>query len=156
MINDERNLWERLTAGDDYFACKDHYTEDLRNRRGDGCLKDGRSIPEDALASVGVKPGMHQGSFRVPFFDITKGGQNWSILEIGCGYGAWAAHFCPFVKKYVGVDVSMHNVERGNEALKEVGINNATLRHVCNCNLDFFQNESFDLILRRLFLFIHH
>jgi len=153
-MNDKREDWERIIAGDNYFDCKNHYTEDLRKRREDGCQKDENGVPQDALASIGVKSGIHQGSFRFPFFDIAKEGQNWSMLEIGCGYGAWAAHFCQFVKEYVGVDISLHNVEKGNVALKEAGINNATLKHVCNCNLDFLQNEYFDLIFT-IAVFIH-
>lgn len=143
-LNDEKNLWESSLSSSAYFDCGLNYDEDLVRRTG-------KDITNLSLLAVGARPGGQQ---EPCFFDVEKEGKNWSMLEIGCGYGLYAAHFCPFIKEYVGIDVSEYIVEKGKHALKVANIPNAKLIQVNNCNLGFLSDNYFDLVFTAA-VFIH-
>jgi len=144
MLNDERDMWERSLAKISYFDCGLNYDEDLIRRK---C----KDVTDLTLTAVGAKPDKQQGPC---FFDIEKEGKDWKMLEIGCGYGLYAVHFCQFIKEYTGIDVSGYIVEKGKLALKAANILNAKLVQVNDCNLDFLQDNYFDLVFTAA-VFIH-
>lgn len=147
-MDDQKKLWESAMSTGTYFDCKSFYTNDLIER------KNNKTLSDAALAGIGVMSGLHQGKHREGFFDIKQEGKNWEMLEIGCGYGLYAAHFSNYVKKYVGVDVSETIVNIGNKALNEAEINNAILYIVRDCDLSFIPNNSIDFIFTAA-VFIH-
>lgn len=130
--------WEKRMIGDKYFDCGENYTKDLIERYTN---KEKTAL---TLEAIGNKK----------FFDIEKEGKDWDLLEIGCGYGLYAAHFCQFIKNYIGVDVSNHNIEKGNEALREAQINNAKLFTIKDSDLLLLGEQQFDLIFTGA-VFIH-
>jgi len=135
-ITDES--WDSQLKTDIYFDCKGEYTKDLIERHTN------KEMTEITLAAIGNKQ----------LFDIEEEGKNWSVLEIGCGYGLYAAHFCRFVKEYIGVDVSNYIVEKGNKALQEAQINNAKLFVIPSCDLSLLEDIYFDFIFTGA-VFIH-
>jgi SAM-dependent methyltransferase len=147
-LNDEKDMWENALSTGTYFDCGYNYAEDLIRRRMD------KSITDLTLGAIGAKSGRQEAPFIPCFFDVEKEGKDWSMLEIGCGYGLFASHFCFFVKEYIGIDVSKYIVEKGNLALREANIPNAKLLQVDNCNLDNLQDNYFDLIFTAA-VFIH-
>jgi len=147
-MNDEKKNWEAAMSTGCYFGCGNKYTEDLCKRRDDEAILDA------SLSAIGAISGIHQDNHREGFFDIKEEGKDWKVLEIGCGYGLYAAHFTKFVKEYIGVDVSETIVNIGNVALKEAEINNAELFVVQNCDLSFIPDNSIDLIFTAA-VFIH-
>ena len=147
MINDEKKNWEAAMSTGKYFGCNDKYAEDLIRRRGS-------EITDISLSAVGAISGIHQGEYREGFFDVKEEGSTWKMLEIGCGYGLYAAHFAPYVDEYIGVDVSETIVNIGNEALEEAEIHNAKLHVVAGCDLSFIPNNTIDLVFTAA-VFIH-
>lgn len=84
-------------------------------------------------------------SCLIPFFDInTK--KDWNVLEIGCGYGLLGMSLVGKVRKYYGVDIEENAVSGGNQAFKEMGIDNAELFVVNEDGLDIFEDNFFDYI----------
>jgi len=148
MIVDEKDKWEEVMSEGDYFDCGQDYTGDLLKRSTD------KNMTDAALSGIGVMSGIHQGRYREGFFDITKDGKDWKMLEIGCGYGLYSAHFTRFVKEYVGVDVSETIVNIGNKSLREANIRNAKLFVVRGCDLSFIPDNSVDFIFTGA-VFIH-
>lgn len=148
MINDEKKNWEAAMSTGKYFGCKDKYIEDLLER------KSNKDVLDASLSAIGVISGIHQGKYRKGFFNIKEEGYDWRMLEIGCGYGLYAAHFTHFVKEYIGVDVSETIVNIGNNSLNTVGISNAKLYVVNNCDLSFIPDNSIDFIFTAA-VFIH-
>lgn len=49
---------------------------------------------------------------------------NKSILEIGCGSGRWGFILCYYVKKYVGIDISLISIKHARAKCKEMKIKN--------------------------------
>ena len=135
MTNED---WEKGMITDKYFDCKEDYAGDLIERYGN---KERTAI---TLEAVGNKL----------WFDVEKEGKGWNMLEIGCGYGLYAAHFCQFIKNYIGVDVSNHIVKKGNEALQKAQINNAELFAIQDSDLSILGDKRFDLIFSGA-VFIH-
>jgi SAM-dependent methyltransferase len=136
MITDE--FWDEQLNKDGYFGCGENYTEDLIERYTN------KEMTDETLAALGNKQ----------LFDIEKEGKNWDVLEIGCGYGLYAAHFCQFIKKYIGLDVSDYIITKGNEALQEAHIDNAELFTIQSCDLSLLGDNIFDLIFTGA-VFIH-
>lgn len=147
MIDDEKKSWEAAMSTGKYFDCNNEYAKDLIQRQES-------EITDISLSAVGAISGVHQGEYREGFFDVKKEGGAWKMLEIGCGYGLYAAHFAQYVDEYIGVDVSEIIVNAGNEALEEAEIHNARLHVVTDCDLSFISNDTIDLIFTAA-VFIH-
>ena len=147
-MNDDKETWEQKMSTGKYFGCKSEYVKDILERRNNKDLLDA------SLSAIGVTSGIHQGSFRKGFFDIRKEGQDWKVLEIGCGYGLYAAHFTDFVKEYIGVDVSETIVNVGNKSMEEAEIKNVKLCAVKDCDVSFIPDNSIDFVFTAA-VFIH-
>jgi SAM-dependent methyltransferase len=145
------DYWEKNNARDTYFACKGDYVGDIRQR-----YYGEFSGADEMLTSMGLVPGAWGKKYNNTkgFRDLKKDGKNWDVLEIGCGYGGFGAMIAPFVKRYFGVDISSHTINKGKEAIKECGIDNMYLTAVPDSDLLIFPDELFDMIYTTA-LFIH-
>lgn len=65
-----------------------------------------------------------------------------NVLDLGCGNGRWGSILIPKCKKYVGVDLSKHFIEK---AIRKYDRNRA--RFYCMPAQDYLAEEKFDLIL---------
>lgn len=79
--------------------------------------------------------------------------ENYSIVDIGCGPGQFAAAFAKKVRRVVGLDFSEKMVAHGMELLQREGLTNATL-HTCDFQtLDIEKEgykEAFDIVFSSL------
>lgn len=64
------------------------------------------------------------------------------VLDLGCGNGRWGSILIPKCKKYVGVDLSKHFIEK---AIRKYDSNRT--RFYCLPAQDYLVKEKFDLIL---------
>ena len=70
-----------------------------------------------------------------------------SVLEIGCASGITMFKIAPYVKRYIGSDMSQVNLNRNQEKIIRENIDNI---HIVNCKADkinIFQNEKIDIII---------
>jgi len=150
--NNMSDFWKSTHATDTYFDCGSDYAKDINSRYG----KFKHPDCEECLISMGLKDGLwgaphnSNGCFR----NIETEGHNWTILEIGCGYGGFGSMLAPFVNQYDGVDISSHIIDKGNEAISYCGINNMNLMCVPNSDLSKLSDNKYDMIFSTA-VFIH-
>lgn len=126
----ELNHWDNLQRSGRYFACREKFAAAHRQCMTD---KDGQ---DQTLVSIGLKSGLFRGQYVEAFFDFrAKARKTWRVLEIGAGYGGYAPLIAPYVKTYIGTDISGYIVAKGNMALVEVGLDNAALVHTPDSDL---------------------
>jgi ubiquinone/menaquinone biosynthesis C-methylase UbiE len=151
-LNHMQHFWEAQHSTDTYFDCRSNYEEDIKSKYG----KFKHLICKEALISMGLKNGSWGKSHNsnVCFKDIEKDGFDWTILEMGCGYGGFGVMLAAFVKQYDGIDISTHIVNKGNETISKCGIKNMCLTNVPESDLSQFPDNRYDMIFSTA-VFIH-
>ncbi|WP_051870662.1 non-ribosomal peptide synthetase [Brevibacillus laterosporus] len=69
------------------------------------------------------------------------------VLEIGCSSGFSMYRIAPFVKHYVGIDMTEFIIEKNRKIIQEKGINNIELACMYAHEIDKLQPESFDIVI---------
>lgn len=70
-----------------------------------------------------------------------------SVMEIGCASGITMFKIAPYVKRYIGSDMSRVNLERNQEKIARENIKNIS---IVNCKADeisIFQDEKIDIVI---------
>lgn len=76
-----------------------------------------------------------------PYMDKEK-----KVLEVGCGSGMIAYEIAPFVKSYLGTDISSTIIERTRKFIEKKGIKNIFLETLSAEKINQL-NETFDIII---------
>ena len=130
LLQTELNHWDNVQRSGRYFACREKFAAAHRQ-----CMAD-KEGQEKTLVSIGLKSGLFRDQYVEAFFDFrAKARKTWRVLEIGAGYGGYAPIIAPYVKTYIGTDISGYIVTKGNMALVEVGLDNAALIHTPDSDL---------------------
>lgn len=141
LLQAEMNHWDSAQRSGSYFACGENFAGAHRK-----CLKDEKGQIQ-TLISIGLKSGAFRGQDVEAFFDLDIDGKDWRVLEIGAGYGGYAPIFASRTKEYVGTDVSQYVVVKGNRALGQIPIENASLVWTPDSDLlKVFRKDKFDFI----------
>ncbi|WP_208918324.1 non-ribosomal peptide synthetase [Paenibacillus uliginis] len=69
------------------------------------------------------------------------------VLEIGCSSGITMFSIAPYVKKYVGIDLSKEIIERNKKIVENEGISNIELHCKYAHEIDELEDEDFDVII---------
>lgn len=94
-------------------------------------------------------------SEEMPWMDELVEFKSWSgkrVLEIGCGAGYDAYHFCKAGAEYTGIDIASENIEHTKKHLSFYGCQPRIIE--MNAEQLLFKNEQFDFIFS--FGVIHH
>ena len=70
-----------------------------------------------------------------------------SVLEIGCASGITMFRLAPFVKKYVGTDLSTVILEKNQERIRQEKIHNIELYHLYSHEINQLDEQDFDIII---------
>jgi len=124
--------WDEMHDRDDYFPCGADYANELKKHYYDEALSE----------KLGLIPTGLDGRF----IDLRKDGGRMTMLDLGSGYGDFGAYLASYVKTYIGVDVSKVITDKGNKAVREVGITNMYFLQARDGSLDCLRDEDFDLV----------
>lgn len=76
------------------------------------------------------------------------------VIDYGCGSGGFLIATAPLCKEIVGAEISEEFIKEGQNLIKELGIQNASIVNISNDQNTFFPDNYFDVLI--MVDVIHH